>query len=347
MAILIQRMIGAAVKKDSSGYGLGVIIAAVVSLIVLTLVFSVLKKIVVRAAAARRTYSHYKNRDDVEKNDALILNAVDSGDKRQYRKQLKKGKKIKDSAGAWGVVDRVLGAVFGGVNLLLGVGLVIVAILLFADMSQIKFLSDAFSSALTSSGWNSLGVKFALDLPLIAILSLAIRAGFRGGISSFLCIFVVLGMVVGFGFAAYSIAASDMCAGAVEGLKNGLLSGVSGSLGGAADTIAKVVLAAIIFLLSLVFVIVIAIFLPKLVDRFRDNKVFSSIDGVLGAILFTGVLLALMIVVGGVAYTLNDLQFMEKLNEYNKYSHFADAIYSGNPLGDTFKNLPIRGWFGK
>ena len=107
LALICEGIIGAAVKKTSSGYGLALLISTVVVAVVFMCVFGVLKKLLYKAAEARRQLSHYKNYDDKEENEELILAAVDSGDKRQYKKQLKKGKRIKDSAGVWGFIDRI------------------------------------------------------------------------------------------------------------------------------------------------------------------------------------------------------------------------------------------------
>ena len=133
LALLFESIIGAAVKKTSSGYGLALIISTVIILVVLSGVFGVLKKLLKNAVEARMQLSHYKNFDDKEENEALILAAVDSGDKRQYKKLLKQLKKIKDSAGVWGFIDRIIGAVSGGINGLVGMGTVVLCIVLFVD----------------------------------------------------------------------------------------------------------------------------------------------------------------------------------------------------------------------
>ena len=115
-----------------------------------------------------------------------------------------------------------------------------------------------------------------------------------------------------------------------------MLSKLSGTLGGAADTLAKAVLALIIFALSLIVIILVAIFLPKLVDKFRENKVFNAVDGVLGAVFMCAVVTMLLLVFGGIAYTLNDLSFMAQFNEYAKHACIGDGIYALNPIGSSF-----------
>ena len=171
LALICEGIIGAAVKKTSSGYGLALLISTVVVAVVFMCVFGVLKKLLYKAAEARRQLSHYKNYDDKEENEELILAAVDSGDKRQYKKQLKKGKRIKDSAGVWGFIDRITGAVNGCINAALGTLAVILCVLLFVDLSGIGFLSDFFAKPLASGSWTNVGKKLALDLPLTCVLA--------------------------------------------------------------------------------------------------------------------------------------------------------------------------------
>lgn len=346
IALLFERMIGTSVKKESNGYGLAVILTAVIVLLVISAVLLSLQQLLAKAVKARKKYSEYKNYDEREEADALILNAVDNNDKREYRRQLRKKKKIKDSAGAWGVLDRIFGTVSGCINVLTGLAAVIVFLLLFADMSGISAMQNAFSSPLKSSSWEGLGSNIAFDLLIICALAIGIRVGYKGGISSFLSIVVVMGLVIGFGIASWSIASSEACAGTVEKLKEGKLSAVSGLFGGATDMAAKAIIALIIFALSLIIIILVAIFLPKIVEKFRENKVFKSVDGVFGAIVMCAAVLMLLMVFGGIAYSLHDLSFMEKFNGYASLACIGDGIYSCNPMGSALGGLPIRDMFG-
>lgn len=344
LTLLLERAIGSAVKKESGNYGVALLIATVVILIVLTIVAAVLKQLLCRVVAARKRLSHYKHIDDVEESEALILNAVDSNDKHEYKRQLKKRRRIKENAGGWGIVDGVLGAVSGGLNAVLGIGVVILAVLLFADLSELSFMNDLFGGCLQSASWVGLGAKIALDLPLISILYLSISMGYKSGISTVLCIAVILGMIVGFGAAAYAIAGSAACAGAVDALCNGLLSGISGMLGESTAVVAKVIIAGIIFLLSLVVIILVGIFLPKIMEKLRDYKAFCAVDGVLGAILQLALVVVLLMVFGGIAYSLCDLEFMTAFNSYAEYAAFGDALYTYNPMASVFASLPLKDW---
>lgn len=344
--LLFQMAIGAAVKKTSGGFGIAVLVTTVVVLFALNGVALLLKTLLVKAVESRKRISHYKNIDNIEENEALILNAVDTGNKREYKQQLKKAKKIKDSAGAWGIVDGVIGAVNGSINVLMGLGAAILALLLFVDLSQIGFLNAIFARSLGSGSWTGLGTKLAFDLPLICVLSLTVRIGYKSGISSVFSFVIIIGMIVGCAAASFSIASSSVCAGAVEGLKNGMLASLTAVLGDAVSLIARIMIAGIIFLLSLIFVILVGICLPKITSKFRESKIFSAADGVIGAVVLTIVLLVIIMIFGGVAYTLHDLAFMEKFNTYAAYSNIGDCMYAHNVMNGVFQSLPLRGWFG-
>lgn len=345
-ALLFERVVGSSVKKTGGSYGLAVILTTVIVLLVLSAVFLTLRELLSRAVEARKKLSAYKNYDEKAESEELILNAVDNEDKREYKKLLKKSRKIKDSAGVWGVLDRIFGAVSGCINVICGLGAVILFLLLFVDLSGISALQNAFSGPLSSASWDGLGTDLALDLPLVCALSLSIRIGYKGGLSSALSIVVVLGLVVGFAFASWSIASSEACSGAVEALGNGMLAGLKGTLGGAVDTVAKAIIAVIIFALSLIVIILVAVFLPKIMEKFRESKIFSAVDGVLGAVLMCGVVVMLLLVFGGIAYTLHDVAFMAKFNVYAANAHLGDGIYSCNPMGSAFNGMPFRKWFG-
>ncbi|MCM1438407.1 MAG: hypothetical protein NC131_04240 [Roseburia sp.] len=345
LALLFERVVGSSVKKSGGGYGIAVILTTVIVLLVLSAVFLTLRELLKKAVEARKKLSEYQNFDERAENEELILNAVDNEDKKEYKKLLRKGKKLKNSAGVWGILDRIFGAVSGGINAICGIATVILFFMLFVDLSGIGALQNAFSVSLASSAWKGLGSDLALDLPLICAISLSIRIGYRGGISSVISTVVVLGLVAGFAAGAWAIASSEACKGAVEGLKNGMLSGLAGTLGGAADVVAKALIAVIIFALSLVVIILVAIFLPKVMEKFRESAVFCAVDGVLGAVLMCVVVIMLFLVFGGVAYTLHEVAFMERFNAFAAKAYLGDGIYSCNPMGSAFNGLPIRSWF--
>ena len=212
-------------------------------------------------------------------------------------------------------------------------------------MAQIGFLTNAFSKVLSSGSWTGAGIKLALDLPLTCVISLSIRVGYKSGISTVLSTVVIIGLVIGFGFASWSIASSNVCAAAVESLRYGLLGSLTNTLGDVTAIIAKLIIAVIIFVLSLVVIILAAVFLPKLMEKFRESKVFCAVDGVLGAVVLCVVVTVALMAIGGIAYTLHDVAFMERFTAVASASKLGDAMYACNPMASAFANLPLRGWF--
>jgi uncharacterized membrane protein YfhO len=103
-----------------------------------------------------------------------------------------------------------------------------------------------------------------------------------------------------------------------------------------------------LFLIFLIAVIICAIFFPKLVEKFRGEKAFYIVDGVLGAIILTVIVFGIIIMLFGTLYTLSDLPAFYKFNGYIFSSPITNALYANNPLErlfGVFDNLPFRGWF--
>ncbi len=336
------------VKQDSPAYSYLILGITVGVVVLLVLFFGLIKKLLNRRITKAKEYSHYQNRDKLEENDAYMMNAVDNHDKHSYKTYRKKGKKIKDKTGGWGVFNRILGAFVGGVDWLVAVGSVICVLLLFIEFCGIGALQDysVVQELLASDGWVNIGAKVALDMLLIGVLVIVIKAGFKSGIFRMITLLVVLAMLAGFGYASWAIASSGACAGIVTSMQNGMLSAVTDINATASEITAKVIITAVLFLLSLIVVIITGILLPKLLNKFRNNDVYYVVDGVFGAIIITAILLAALLFVGGVAYTLNDLEFMAKFNGYEAQSVFANAFYKFNPLGSLLENFPLRALFG-
>lgn len=345
LGVLVAMLIGK-LAKDSEGYPYLVLGVTVGAVVILMLFFAWLKKFIAKRIDNAKEYSHYKNKDKVEENEAYIMNAVDKKDKRAYRKKRKQGRKIKDSAGGWGVFDRLLGFLVNGVNWLVAAGTIICALLLFIEFSGISQLQETefVKELLASDGWVKFGSVFALDMMLIGALVSVIKSGFERGFFSVITLVTVLGMLVGFGFASWSIASSDACAGMVTGMQNGMLSSLTEVNADISAVVAKIIIAAVLFLLSLIIVILTGILLPKLLEKFRENDAFYVVDGIFGAVVCTAVFLVALLAVGGIAYTLNDLAFMEKFNAYEAKSAFADGFYRYNPFNSLFASLPIHDW---
>jgi hypothetical protein len=84
----------------------------------------------------------------------------------------------------------------------------------------------------------------------------------------------------------------------------------------------------------LVVVILIAAFVPKLIDRAREGVIFRTVDGVLGAIILTVFIFAILMVLGAVANSLSDYEFMNVFTSYFEKSKIATFVYNRNLLNE-------------
>lgn len=343
--LALERIIGKAIGKNNPNLTIVTLVVSIVILIIFSLVFDILRKIINRKVTARRTLSEYENHDKIEETNSYIRNAVDQKNKADYKKYRKELKKVKIKSGPWGIVNKVLGAVSGVFNWLAATILCLAFVIIFVDLSQIPGILGLFSNFISSTIWSEMFGTFVLDLMTISLISLAIRSGYKSGISSVLTTVIVLGLIILFAIASYSVASSEAMAGAVSGLESGLLSAVPAMMSNLKHTLAVVITATVLFLISLVVIIIVAVFLPKFVDKFKENKIFKTVDGVFGAIVCTLIIIMMLYLFGGLAYSLTDLPAMERVNWYMGHSYLADCFYSCNPMNGMFGGL--RALFGE
>lgn len=156
----------------------------------------------------------------------------------------------------------------------------------------------------------------------------------------------------------------DSFAQAGQSLADGLLAGIAGSLVEyAADVgieitsaqVGQAVLCGALFIVLLIVVIIIGCIVSGIIGRAREGKAFSTVDGVLGAVVAFAVVCAVLLFVGAVLWSINDLSFMDVFNRYMFYTAdgqskpvaIASVFYSHNPLNELefIADLPVRGWF--
>ncbi len=329
LSLALERLIGGVVQKNTNGYGIMILCVSVGLVLLFTLVFNVLRKLFKKAVDERRTLSHYENADDVAECEAYVMYAVDKKDKKAYKEARKKLKKIKDKAGVWGILDVVFGGVEGALNAAVLSSCIIMGFLMFVDVSSIGAFTKICSSSLNSGAWRNFGSSIVIDIILLGLLFVSIQAGYKSGLSSALCIFVVLGLTVCFGIGAWAIAGNSPDF--VSKIQSSL------SLGGDfGELIAKIIVTVIIFLMSLIVVILVAIFLPKLVEKLRKNKVFKTVDGVIGAIVACLLIFGAMLLIGALAYSMTGYDVVKGFEFYSKKAFFGSGLYDKNPLKGLF-----------
>ena len=263
----------------------------------LMLVFVILRKRLSKSIEKRKQKWYYEHYDEIEGNTEQILSALGKEDTKTYNKLTKR--KFRQSGGAWGVVDRVFGGVTLAIKGAVMSGIFFAVVLAVLDFSRLPAEGGALYEALggiySSSIW-AFFKNFIFDFLLVGILMVCIKSGYSSGISSAVWTLVVIGLIGGAGYLSFHLSTTVpsfvSVAGNLEAKLADKLAGVAGILEGVGLTTLKlceILIGIGIFALMLVAVILIAVFVPRLIDRARDSVIVRSIDGVFGAIIFTAV----------------------------------------------------------
>jgi hypothetical protein len=218
-------------------------------------------------------------------------------------------------------------------------------LLVLVDFAHIDFLSNLFANTLSNPGWTKVGARLALDLLFVSTIFLAISLGFKSGISGTILTIFFLCLLGLSGYLSFHIAYQVEGFNAVaEAAANGGLKTIVDSLTSMASMFgkdeiwcAKLVLMGIMFVAFLIIAIVIIIFLPHLVEKMRGSAAFRVVDGVIGAIILTAFVIALLYIAGFLLNRLYSYEIMDSFNTYMAYSPFANSIYQYNPFVNVFK----------
>lgn len=329
---------------------LAITVATVCAMLFLFMLFRVLLR---KRIELRKKLSYYGQYEEMEDNTEKILSAIGSEDKKSFKKLAKR--KFKQSAGVWGALNRVLGALTLAIKGVIITGFISSFVLVVLDFSRVcaegGSLYGVFGSVFESGIWLTLK-NYIFDFIVIGIISLCIRSGFSSGLFSSLWTVAVIGLVIGAGALAFRLAFNvPEFIYAAEGMEENVanaLSGISGILEGFGITyvqIAQAIIGLAVFILMLIAVILIAVFVPKLIDKARDGAAFRTVDGILGAIVMTVVVAAVLLVVGALANTLHDYGFMDVFNAYFGKSGIATYFYDRNLLNamGILTEFPILG----
>lgn len=313
----------------------------------LMLVFVILRKRLSKSIEKRKQKWYYEHYDEIEGNTEQILSALGKEDTKTYNKLTKR--KFRQSGGAWGVVDRVFGGVTLAIKGAVMSGIFFAVVLAVLDFSRLPAEGGALYEALggiySSSIW-AFFKNFIFDFLLVGILMVCIKSGYSSGISSAVWTLVVIGLIGGAGYLSFHLSTTVpsfvSVAGNLETKLADKLAGVAGILEGVGLTTLKlceILIGIGIFALMLVAVILIAVFVPRLIDRARDSVIVRSIDGVFGAIIFTAVCFGIIFMLGAVLKTIYEVQFMDVFNAYFEKSGIATWIYDKNPVN---LDLPLK-----
>lgn len=339
------------ISKIAAGSYYGCIILGVTFgvLIVLLLLFALVRRYINDAMERARKYSYYKTYDEREEKTERILTSIDDGDKKSYRKYTKR--EVRISSGPWGVVNRVFGAVTVALNASVIAGMVISMALVVSDLTGIVGLKNLFAPVYRQAAWINVGSQWAFDLVLVTVACACLRTGFRSGILSLASTLVVLALLCGGAFVSYLLAfGSDPFISMAQSLNDGVLADLTEQLNGLGVeglTVCKAIVAAGIFIVFLIPIILTGIFLPRWIDRIKGDGAVAVVDGAIGAVLLSAVVFAALVFAFAVLYTLNDLAFLAKFNTYMNTNDVMNVIlYGYNPLNGLafFRDLPLHDW---
>lgn len=349
VSMIVNRYMG-----EFNERGIVMLAVAAFSMVVLTILCQLVRRYILRQMKSSGKLSFYRQYDERTENDEHILVSLDKGDKKAYRKYAKR--KFSESRGAWGVVDRVFGGITFAVNTFVALAVLLSLALFIIDAAQITVAYNALGEIYENPAWTHFGFNYCLDIVIATLMCMCIRLGYKSGFVSALGTLVIIGLFIGAGYLGYYLAFNvPAFASMADGLRQGALAGVLAnvgpmfnSIGVSADMVAKIVVAAGLFIVFAIVVIIIAIFIPHAIEKLRKIKFVMAIDGVVGAIVLTGVVFFILLAIGAFVYQINDLAALKRFNDYMNASCLAKALYNDNIFNTiaALQNLPIRSWFG-
>ena len=312
----------------------------VVIICTLIFLFKLLQRCLNKRIELSKKLSYYEQYKEIEDNTENILSALGSEDRKTAKKLAKR--KFKQSAGVWGILNRVFGALTLLIKGVVIAGFISSFILIILDFSRLceegssiyGFAGELFKNDVWLSFKN-----YIFDFFVIGIISLCIRSGFSSGLFTSLWTYAVIGLVVGAGALSFSLAFNapefiSVAESMSDNVQNALggMSGILEGLGLSYTKIAQIILGIIVFILMLIAVILIGVLVPKLIDSAREGVIFRTVDGVLGAIVLTLLITAVLLIVGALANTLHDYEFMDVFNAYFEKSGVATYFYDKSLL---------------
>ena len=328
-------------------HGIIMLAIALGVLLLLTLLCSLVRRYISRRVEKSKKLSFYRQHDEIEANDESILIALDKKDKKSYRKH--SSRRFRMKRGAWGAVDRVFGAITLTLNIFVAVAIIAALGLIVIDAAQIgaakEFLADIYSNAF----WQGEGSALAIDMLVIALMCMCVRAGYNGGILSALSTLIIIGLIGGAGYLAYHLVFNvEAFNGAAQGIYDNLLANALANVQETLEVIGKIIMTAVLFIVLLIPAIIISVFVPRAFDKLRSFETVSAIDGAFGAVVLTAVVFGVLLFLGAVLWQISDLDGFKIFNSYMENSYVARGLYNDNGLASLsfLTNLPLREWVG-
>jgi uncharacterized membrane protein required for colicin V production len=355
IAIGVDAVVQKAITSNALVCGVVSFAIAVVALVVMQILCASLRKGLSKAIEKRKELSDYRQYDEKQDHTEEILAALEENDKKAYAKLTKK--KFRSSGGGWTVLDKTLGAVslfFKGLFLsgvIIAVGLVAVDLTYLA--SEGGKLYDLFGGVLSSGAW-VFCKKSLFDVLTVLMVSICLKCGFKSGVSSAIWGIFVLLMIVGIGWLSWYLSFNVAPFISFAELINTKVSSLTESIATILEklsistlVISQYILTVLMFLAMLVVVIIISVFVPRFIDRAREGVAFRTIDGVFGAVILTVFMFAILLVLGAVANSFYEYEFMNVFTSYFENSKIATYVYDQNIINEMgLLVLPVAEWIG-
>lgn len=266
------------------------------------------------------------------------------------KKKIASGKKHGSGNGPSGFVDCIFGGFSLAVKGVVVAGVTAAAVLVAVDLAQLGFTDEYFGVIYAGESWSAFK-PYIFDCLVLGLIFLAVKHGFNSGISSLLWIFVMFAMVAFAGYASYHLAFNVESFGSLANSVAAVIAG-EGEITEQATLIARCIVTAGIFLLTLVVIVPVGIFVPRLLDRARDGRLFFAIDGVGGAVISVAMVAATLLVAGNIlqpfCYDLEKYSFIAGFTSYFDKSAVATYFYNKNILTEfgVPPMLPLLDWIG-
>jgi len=339
---------------------------ALLTLVIVSLVVGWNKKIVKKGIKNGQSRTYYKNYNDVAEDNEQLAHAVYSKNERKYKKYI--NHKYSSSSGGWGVVNRIFGALN---SVFTAFTVVIIILLVLSSLCDIFHLSLVFNNGATvpvyeflenllASDFYKAIVPFAFDVLILALIVFCVKTGYKKGALQSIWKLVSVVLMVGSTYAAQYLAFNqplvvDLCLSIEEWLMSldfaETLQSVINTINGMGMALTlidliKWVMTAVLSAVLILLIWVLSKVMNNVLEKVDSSKTFGKLDGAIGVVFYTAIALAVLLFVFGLLYTINDVAFMAKVNEYMEYSALACRFYQYNPITPLgwFNFIPLREW---
>ncbi len=223
------------------------------------------------------------------------------------------------------IITVIFAVVFMALNIVFPIG---------AEQTEVlEGLGGVYSQyeAFVTSGFWTYVRPYVIDMLIACLIISALHGGYHHGIFGALWKLVVLGLVVLSAYCAYMLVT-----------KNSVLAssaaGIGESLLGVTDystVVGQAILGIGIGVVFLIVVIIVSVVVSRIIKKAREGMTFSYVDGILGAIIYCVIMVAVLTAVGAVlgVYSINEVAYIKDYVDVFFFdSRIGSALYQRNIL---------------